>query len=303
MKKKIARLLPGRVKQTIKARLDQVNVAVIRFFALNGFLSSVYYAFFSRQFQREHRAVLLGRLQYWASLAEIGESCVLLRRNIHRLEKGLIMRPRRERFAEAYIGETVTCYVKSMNSTRLCPEERKWATDVLRQYFSVVGSSPTIDRARRQFESVGQTLAPVERAPELVQERPYVPYPQSDAPPSPVSYEQLQLLYRRRRSVRWYLPKPVDLDLIRQAVNAASLAPSACNRQPFRFHVVNDPARAADIANCAMGTAGFADNLQCVIAVVGDLSSYPSERDRHVIYIDGGLASMQLMLALETLGL
>src|SRR5690606_24595895 len=99
MKKKIARLLPGRVKQTIKARLDRVNVAVIRFFALNGFLSSVYYAFFSRQFQREHRAVLLGRLQYWASLAEIGESCVLLRRNIHRLEKGLIMRPRRERFA------------------------------------------------------------------------------------------------------------------------------------------------------------------------------------------------------------
>ena len=40
-----------------------------------------------------------------------------------------------------------------------------------------------------------------------------------------------------------------------------------------------------------------------IIAVVGDLSSYPAERDRHVIYIDGSLVTMQLMLALETLGL
>ena len=39
------------------------------------------------------------------------------------------------------------------------------------------------------------------------------------------------------------------------------------------------------------------------MAVVGDLSAYPLERDRHLIYIDASLASMQLMLAAETLGL
>ena len=37
--------------------------------------------------------------------------------------------------------------------------------------------------------------------------------------------------------------------------------------------------------------------------MVGDLSAYPGERDRHLIYIDGSLAAMQLMLAFETLGL
>ncbi|MFT5547949.1 MAG: nitroreductase [Rheinheimera aquimaris] len=40
-----------------------------------------------------------------------------------------------------------------------------------------------------------------------------------------------------------------------------------------------------------------------MIVVVGDLSAYEAERDRHVIYIDAALASMQLMLALESLGL
>jgi nitroreductase len=37
--------------------------------------------------------------------------------------------------------------------------------------------------------------------------------------------------------------------------------------------------------------------------VVGDLSAYRWERDRHLIYVDSALASMQLMLAAETLGL
>ena len=40
-----------------------------------------------------------------------------------------------------------------------------------------------------------------------------------------------------------------------------------------------------------------------MIAVVGNLDAYYSERDRHVIYIDGGLASMGLIYALEVQGI
>jgi nitroreductase len=93
------------------------------------------------------------------------------------------------------------------------------------------------------------------------------------------------------------------MEEIERAVKAASLAPSACNRQPFRFYTTIDTDKASEIAQCALGTAGFSQNIPSIIAVVGDLSSYPSEQDRHVIYIDGALAAMQLMLALETLGI
>jgi nitroreductase len=37
--------------------------------------------------------------------------------------------------------------------------------------------------------------------------------------------------------------------------------------------------------------------------VVADLSAYPFEKDRHIIYIDSALASMQFILAVETQGL
>jgi nitroreductase len=79
-------------------------------------------------------------------------------------------------------------------------------------------------------------------------------------------------------------------------------APSACNRQPFKFIQLSG-ADAATAAGFAMGTTGFAAQIPTLLVVVGDLSAYPAERDRHVIYIDGALASMQLMLALDTLGL
>jgi nitroreductase len=52
-----------------------------------------------------------------------------------------------------------------------------------------------------------------------------------------------------------------------------------------------------------MGTVGFAQNFPCVAVLIGDLSAYSHERDRHVIYIDGGLATMALLYGLEVQGL
>ncbi len=46
----------------------------------------------------------------------------------------------------------------------------------------------------------------------------------------------------KRQSVRRYLPKPVPRPLIEECLEAARLAPSACNSQPWHFIVVDDPA-------------------------------------------------------------
>lgn len=289
----LKRVLPSSAIGWLKQTLINMQLLFVKCFASNGFLASVYYTFFSRQFYREHRAVLLGQLAYWQDLKQSRQSSWLLRRNIHRLEKGLIMQPRREVFAEAYIGETVNCYTDAVRAGSLCAAELKWAHDVLTDYFKIVSPGKVQDAAKACFISVTPMAEVVSS----------VPYPHSELPDCPIDYEQLLLLFRRRRSVRWYLPRPVDMALIRKAVGAAAQAPSACNRQPFSFYVVNDAVKAASLAECAMGTVGFAGNLPCVIAIVGDLGAYPAERDRHVIYIDGSLAAMQLMLAFETLGL
>ncbi|HZU96716.1 MAG TPA: nitroreductase family protein [Planctomycetota bacterium] len=47
---------------------------------------------------------------------------------------------------------------------------------------------------------------------------------------------------RARRSIREFLPTPVPEAAIEQLLEAASLAPSSCNRQPWRFVLVRDRA-------------------------------------------------------------
>ncbi len=295
MKSLLRKLLsPTNVKK-LRNTINSFDEKIYPFFAKNSFLSSVYYCFFSAQFRREHQSVLQGRVKYQASLNAIKQSSVLLRRNTHRLEKGLIMQPRRDVFAEAYILETIECFSQCVSSQSICSDELKWAQDVLVKYFDIVGSSSVIDLARAQFLQC--------KLKDFAANEPSLPYEHQERVVSGITQQELMLLFKQRRSVRWYEQKPVSAALIEQAVDMAAQAPSACNRQPFQFYSITDMDKASEIAAIAMGTTGFSDNIPALLVVVGDLSSYPAERDRHVIYIDGGLASMQLMLALETMGL
>ncbi len=48
-------------------------------------------------------------------------------------------------------------------------------------------------------------------------------------------------LIRSRQSVRRYADKPVEKEKIGRCVEAAMLAPSACNAQPWKFIIVDEP--------------------------------------------------------------
>jgi len=295
MRKLLKLFISKSMADKIRKVLSDLDESVIPFFASSRYLSSLYYLFFSKQFHREHQSVLQGRLAYKKSLTVIAKSSVLLRRNTHRLEKGLIMQPRRDIFALAYIEETVKCYVNCVNADSICPDELKWATDVLDEYFCAVKSNDFIASLKNSYD---QARAKVSTEKTVS----YIPYNEQQRPNSPITPDSLYELFLRRRSVRWYENSAIDKEQVNKAISLASLAPSACNRQPFEFFSLkgND---AVEIAKLAMGTAGFAENIPNLIVVVGDLSAYPAERDKHVIYIDSSLATMQLMLAFECMGI
>lgn len=64
------------------------------------------------------------------------------------------------------------------------------------------------------------------------------------APPAAISPPSLAAfleLARTRRSIRRYAPTPVAEDLVETLLNAAIWAPSAHNRQPWRFCIVRSP--------------------------------------------------------------
>ncbi len=60
-------------------------------------------------------------------------------------------------------------------------------------------------------------------------------------------------LAARRRSVRGYIARPVEREKVRRCIEAARLAPSACNSQPWTFIVIDDPEVRGHVAEATSG--------------------------------------------------
>lgn len=256
-------------------------------------LSSVYYLLISNAFKGEQKRVLCGISQYYKDV----DAPFLLRRNTHRLEKGLIMQPRRNVFAESYILETVKAF--DVYSTSLEPDRNliTWSHNILKSYFSVVDITNIIEESKNIFDHS------LEKANIALDNSISVPFKRGDSQTSNVSYDDLLKLSLRRRSIRWFQNKTVERDLIDAAIRVSLLSPSACNRQPFRYQIFDEPSIVKSVINIPGGTAGWSHSPPAVVALIGQLNAFSEERDKHVIYIDSCLSAMSFMYALETLGL
>ena len=70
----------------------------------------------------------------------------------------------------------------------------------------------------------------------------------------------LQQIIRERRAIRSYEDRPVDRDLIEKLLDGAQWAPSAHNRQPWRFAVLTAYDHKTDLAQ-TMGKRLYEDRL------------------------------------------
>lgn len=262
-------------------------------------LSSIYYSFISRSFDREHQAVLNGKINHISNIYKDKPNYYLLIRNIHRIEKGLLMRPRKEIFGKEYIKETMDSFeIVCQYNSHIYNDQIKWFHDVLEMYFSVTGKDSIIDRESKRFSSIKKKLQLDKK-----NLKKYIPYRRVLNKKDGVSYDSLFNLSKQRKSVRWFTDQKVPREEIDKCIAIAAQAPSACNRQPFTFYVIDDKKTLNQVVELPMGTKGYAHNIPVFIVVVGNLNAYFDERDRHLIYIDSSLASMSFMLALETTGL
>jgi len=121
-----------------------------------------------------------------------------------------------------------------------------------------------------------------------------------------------QKIIRGRRSIRRYLPTPVNPEKIRTCLEAARLAPSAHNAQPCRFIVIDEPElkdrlTAAAFSGIYSGSkfAARAPVLIILLAKRGLVAHHLGGRLQNVHYhlIDVGIAGEHLVLQAEELGL
>lgn len=129
---------------------------------------------------------------------------------------------------------------------------------------------------------------------------------------TPVELTPFQKILRGRRSIRRYLPAPVEREKLLACLEAARLAPSAHNVQPWRFIVVDDPGLKDRLTSAAFSGiysgSKFAAQAPVILLLLaktelmahglgGRLQRVPFH------YIDIGIAGEHIVLQAEELGL
>lgn len=101
---------------------------------------------------------------------------------------------------------------------------------------------------------------------------------------------------RKRRSIRKYKPSEIPKEHLLEILEAGRLAPSAGNRQPWKFIVVRGPEQRRRLAEAARGQMFIAD-AAAVIVALADPEISPRWCDKDVM-----IAVENMVLAAAELG-
>ncbi|BEG98818.1 nitroreductase family protein [Bacteroides sedimenti] len=118
-------------------------------------------------------------------------------------------------------------------------------------------------------------------------------------------------LVKSRQSDRAYdMTRDVEPEKLDRILEAARLAPSACNAQPWKFVVITDRELSIEIGKAAagMGMNKFAKEAPVHILIVEESANITSMlggkvKNKHFPLIDLGIAAAHITLAAESEGL
>jgi len=119
-------------------------------------------------------------------------------------------------------------------------------------------------------------------------------------------------LVKLRQSIRRYDPRPVEMEKIMQCIEAARLAPSASNSQPWHFVIVNDPDLRQQVAEATFDSLVTFNRFMLhapVIIVLVTEKQGPFDRiasrlqKRDLSMVDNGIAAEHFCLQAAELGL
>ena len=117
-------------------------------------------------------------------------------------------------------------------------------------------------------------------------------------------------LITKRQSERRYDTRLVESEKIMQCIEAARMAPSACNAQPWKFIVIDEPELKKQLASAiaGMGMNKFAFDAPTIVAIVLEKPNVMSKigsvlKGKEYTLIDIGIVATHFCLQATDLGL
>lgn len=119
-------------------------------------------------------------------------------------------------------------------------------------------------------------------------------------------------LVNQRQSDRKYIDKPIEKDKLMRCLEAARLAPSASNSQPWTFVIINEPELCNEVGQAAMGPLysfnKFATQAPVIAAIVMEKPKMVTElggriKKKEYPLIDAGITAEHFCLQAAEEGL
>lgn len=102
-----------------------------------------------------------------------------------------------------------------------------------------------------------------------------------------------------RHCIRDYSEDKVDINDVKDAIDIARNAPSACNRQPARVHVIRDKETILKCLELQNGNRGFGNLTDVLLIVTGDLRTVLGASEFYDLNTNVGIFIMNLCYALH----
>lgn len=115
--------------------------------------------------------------------------------------------------------------------------------------------------------------------------------------------ENPENFFHSRYSVRSFKSTQVPQSTLERALNLALKTPSVCNRQAWKVYHLDKRDSIDRALSLQNGNRGFGHEIPCLLVIASDLKAFDTSGERYQHWIDGGMFSMSLILALHSLGL
>lgn len=208
----------------------------------------------------------------------------------HVLEKGLTMPKRRLGFGQGAVLRLIELIKQYEARFGLDEPQVEYAIGVLRSYRQLHSEwpepMPRLDAFLEQHPRI-----PAAHEPHVTRDEFFAakdkPFPE----------------FAASRHVVRHFSGAIPRETLENAMKLALTAPSACNRQHARIHVIDSKALMEKLFAAQGGTRGFGQDADKAIVVTVDLSAIRWSWERHDIYTNGGIFVMNLCYALHYYGI
>lgn len=216
----------------------------------------------------------------------------VITRFYHTIEKGLAYENYRPGFGKANIDALISA-MKNYLSDGYSEEADfyKTALSVLYEY----------NKKNKEFGLIDQEF--VERVKSLPGEKNDLGGIITFEKPVDTQNKNYYELMTERHSIRHFSEQPVDIELLKKAVQLAQYTPSACNRQGWQTRIISRKDVIKRVLENQNGNAGFGHEIDKLLVITSDLRYFNSDRERYQAFIDGGMYAESIINALYYYGM